>query len=173
MTNKELMEFNKNRKICQICVITWDLEKTMKNWVDYLKIGPWTVFTFSEETVKEFKVHGKLVTEPFKFLVALTNVGDMQFEIIQPVYGPTIYEKFLKEKGEGLYHIKEKVRDEDIGNVLAEYKKKGIEVSQTGWFDTDVHCVLNTEPFLDFIYEIGNSPVIDVPPEMVSIYPEE
>jgi len=173
MTNRELTEFNKKRKICQISVITRDVEKTMKKWVEYLGIGPWNVYSFDENTVKNLKVHGKSVTEPFKFIVALTNVGDMQFEIIQPVYGPTIYEKFLKEKGEGLYHIKEKIGNDEIDSSIKQYEAKGIGIAQTGWFGADVHIVLDSEPFLDFIYELGNSPVIDVPAEMYYTYPRE
>lgn len=174
MTNKELAEFNKKRKLKQVCILTRDIDKTMKNWVKYLGIGPWKVLTFTEETVKNLKVYGKPVKEPFKFIIALSNMGgDFEFELIQPVYGPMIYDKFLNEKGEGLHHIKEEISDADINRVLEEYKAKGIEVTQTGQFDTDVHYYLDTEPYLDFIYELGNCPYIDVPPEMYRIYPEE
>ena len=47
MTNKELEEFNKHRKIWQICAVTNDLERTMQQWVDKLKIGPWKVRSFN------------------------------------------------------------------------------------------------------------------------------
>ena len=43
MTNKELEAYNKNRKIWQVCAITDDLEATLQQWVDRLKIGPWKV----------------------------------------------------------------------------------------------------------------------------------
>lgn len=173
MTNQELRDRNEKRKIFQVCVITRDLEKTMQKWVDYLGIGPWTVVVFTEETIKNFIVHGEPVTEPFKFLLAFARVGDIEFELAQPVYGPSIYGKFLDEKGEGLHHIKEKIRDEDMEKVLADYKKKGIEVTQTGQFGASSHYYLNTEPFLNFIYELGNCPAGNVPPELAVIYPEE
>ncbi|TMR16503.1 hypothetical protein ETD86_25175 [Nonomuraea turkmeniaca] len=173
MNNGELREFNKSRKIYQIAVVTRDLEKSMKAWVDNLGIGPWTVLTFTQDTVDNLHVADEPVTEPFKFFIAISWVGDMQFEIIQPVYGPTIYEKFLQEKGEGLHHIKERIADADIDAVVAAYREKGIGVMQTGRFDVDVHYYLATEPKLDFIYELGNCPVLDLPADMYSIYPPE
>ncbi len=173
MTNKELTEFNKNRKLFQICVVSKDVEKTIKEFVDKLNMGPWKILTFTEETVKGLKINGKLVKEPFKFLIALTQIGDMEIEVIQPVYGPMIYEEYLNRKGEGLHHIKERIADDDMERVLADYASKGIEVTQTGTFEEDVHYYLNTESDTSIIYELGNCPYIELPPEMVRIYPEE
>jgi len=118
-------------------------------------------------------VDGRRVDEPFKFLIAISWIGDMQIEIIQPVYGPMIYEKFLDEKGDGLHHIKEKIDDSDMERVVADYRDHGIGVTQTGQFFRDFHFYLDTESKLDFIYELGNCPVLDPPPGMFSIYPPE
>lgn len=173
MDNAELTEFNRRRKIYQIAFITRDLEKSMRAWVENLGIGPWTVLTFTDQSLKYLEVAGREVTEPFKFLIAISWVGEMQLEIIQPVYGPTIYEDHLVRKGEGLHHIKEQVLDDRIEAVLSDYRSKGIGVMQTGQFDVDTHYYMDTEPKLDFIYELGNCPVLDLPPEMVSVYPGE
>jgi hypothetical protein len=45
--------------------------KSMKAWVDNLKVRPWTVLTFTEKTLKYLDVDGKRVTEPFKFLIGI------------------------------------------------------------------------------------------------------
>ncbi len=168
-----MQDINKKRKIYQICVVTRDLENTMKKWVEYLGIGPWKIVEFTEKTVKNFQVGGQTVTEPFKFVLAFAQVGDIEFEIAQPVYGPSIYEEFLKTHGEGLHHFKEKISDGDMENMLASYKKKGIGVMQSGRFIASTHYYLKTEPVLDIIVELGNCPVQNVPPELVRIYPEE
>ena len=47
------------------------MEKSMKAWIDNLKVGPWTVLTFTEKTLKYLDVDGKRVTEPFKFLIGI------------------------------------------------------------------------------------------------------
>jgi methylmalonyl-CoA/ethylmalonyl-CoA epimerase len=173
MTNDELRALNKTRQIQQIAWLTRDLEASMQAWIDTLCIGPWRVFRFTEKTVKNLRVGGKLVEEPFEFRIAITHVGNMEIELIQPVRGPMIYEDYLNRRGEGLHHIKEKIADDQIGQVVEDYAAKGVAVTQTGWFVKDVHFYLDTEPKLDFIYELGNCPYQELPPEMVSVYPPE
>ena len=97
MTNEELRALNKSRHIQQIAFLTRDLEQSMQAWIDTLRIGPWRVFRFTDETVKNLKVSGKLVEEPFEFRIGITHVGDMEIELIQPVRGPMIYQDVLVE----------------------------------------------------------------------------
>lgn len=158
------------RKIAQICAVVRDIDKTMEKYWKTLGIGPWNVYTFSSETIRDFTVHGKPVKNSFKFIVAVVWVGDIQFELIQPIQGPTIYEGFLKKKGEGLHHIKEKVDDDAIEETLKKFEEKGVKVIQSGKFDEDVFYYLNTESTLGILYEIGNCGKIR-PPERQ--YPPE
>jgi len=104
MTNDELRELNKKRRIHQIAWVTPDLEKSMKAWVDNLQVGPWTVL---------------------------------------------------------------------IDRVLKEYREKGIEVTQTGQFKEDFHYYLNTEPKLEFVLELGNCPLLNLPKDEYPTYPAE
>jgi hypothetical protein len=173
MTNDELRELNKKRKIHQIAWVTRDLEKSMKAWVDNLKVGPWTVLTFTEKTLKYLDVDGKRVTEPFKFLIGISWIGEIQVELIQPVYGPMIYETFIQKHGEGLHHFKDRINQHNIDEVLKEYKEKGIEVTQTGQFKEDFHYYLNTESKLDFVLELGNCPILNLPKNEFPTYPSE
>lgn len=173
MTNDELRALNKTRHIQQIAWVTRDLEKSMQAWIDHLRIGPWRVFRFTNETVKNLKVGGRPVEEPFEFRIAITHVGDMEIELIQPVRGPMIYEEYIRRRGEGLHHIKEKLPEDKMNAIVADYEARGIPVTQTGQFVADFHFYLDTEPKLDFVFELGNCPYQDLPPEMVSIYPPE
>ena len=174
MTNKELREFNKGRKICQIAIITWDIEKAMENWVKYLKIGPWMVLTFNEQQIDNLKVNGEIIKGNYEFKVTLADVGDIQFELVQPVSGPLAYENFFRTKGEGLHHIKEKVATNDLPKIIKAYADMGIKVAQTGLFaKIDTHVIFDSEPVLHFIYEIGNSPEFELPKDLYYIYPGE
>jgi methylmalonyl-CoA/ethylmalonyl-CoA epimerase len=173
MTNEELRALNKNREIQQIAWLTRDLEKSMQAWIDVLRVGPWRVFRFTDKTVKNLKVGGRLVEEPFEFRIAISSVGNIEIELIQPVRGPMIYEEYIQRRGEGLHHIKEKVPDDQMAKVVKDYESRGVEITQTGQFFADFHFYLNTEPKLDFVYELGNCPYQELPPEMVSIYPPE
>lgn len=173
MTNDELRRHNAGRKIFQIAWVTRDLDRSLKAWVEHLKVGPWRVYTFSDETVKGLKVGGEPVTEPFKFRIAISWIGDMEVELIEPVYGPMIYQEFIDRRGEGLHHIKEKIADEDMAAVVGDWEARGFPVTQTGQFFKDFHFYLDTEPKLDFVYELGNCPVQDLPPGAFTIYPPE
>lgn len=171
MTAAELLAHNKDRKIYQIAWVTRDLDKSLAAWVEHLKVGPWRVYRFTDQTVKNLKVAGEPVTEPFEFRIAISWIGDMEVEIIQPVHGPTIYQKFIDEKGEGLHHIKEKIADDAMAAVVSGYEECGIPVTQTGQFFKDFHFYLDTEPVVHFIYELGNCPVQDLPEGSFTVYP--
>jgi len=171
MTADELREHNRNRKIFQIAWVTRDLEKSMDAWIEHLKVGPWRVYSFSEKTVRNLKVGGEPVEGPFEFRIAISWIGDMEVELIQPVKGPMIYQEFIERRGEGLHHIKEKIEDADMAGVVADYEGRGIAVTQTGQFFKDFHFYLDTEAKVDFVYELGNCPIQDLPPDAFTIYP--
>ena len=51
MTNDELTALNARRRIYQIAWVTRDLDKSLKAWVETLRVGPWKVFAFTDKTV--------------------------------------------------------------------------------------------------------------------------
>jgi hypothetical protein len=173
MNNDELRQLNANRKIYQIAFLTTDLERSMSAWLEKFKIGPWTVLDFTNESMEYLKVDDQIVTEPFRFRIAIATVGDIDFELIQPVYGPTIYQDYLNRHGEGFHHFKEKIADGDLEQVIADYAASGIRVLQTGKFDIDYHYYLDTEGRADFIYELGNCPKLVLPEHLFTTYPAE
>lgn len=144
------------RNYRQIALVVKDVYAAMDQWYSVLGIGPWDVRHFTPKTVREFRVDGKAVDEDFDFICAVTWVGHVEFELIQPIKGPNIYWRHLEEKGEGLHHIKDVMPDEEIPAVLADMKRKGYDVMQTGWIDGDVHYYLDTQKALGLVYEIGN-----------------
>ena len=141
------------RKIVQIAIVVKNIDKAMENYWKIWSIGPWGVHTFIPGVIKDFTVNGKLV-EDFEFILAVTKIGEIQLELIQPVKGPNVYWDFLE--GEGIHHIKEKVDSIKIPKVLQDYEEKGIKVIQSGKFDQDVFYYLDTKPTLGFLLEIGN-----------------
>ncbi|MCO5071454.1 MAG: VOC family protein [Rhizobiaceae bacterium] len=170
-TYEQLLERNKRRRIHQLAFVTSDLNRAMRSWVDNLGIGPWEVYSFNQDNVSELKVGGEVVTEPFSFLVAFTSVGGMQFEIIQPVSGPTIYQEYIDRRGEGFHHVKEKIADSEMEEVLGSYADLGIGVMQAGILEADTHFFLDSEKAVDFIYELGNCAVLSNSGERIEVFP--
>jgi glyoxalase/bleomycin resistance protein/dioxygenase superfamily protein len=148
----------------QVAIVVRDVEKAMEHWWNLLGVGPWDVRNFTNETVRDFHVDGKRVEEPFDFICAVTWVGDVELELIQPIEGPNIYWRHLEEHGEGLHHIKDVMSDEECERFIEQSCEAGIDVIQTGWIDQDVHYYFDTKPTLGMIYEIGNGGPIGPPP---------
>jgi hypothetical protein len=124
--------------------------------------------------MEDYTVNGKLVEEPFEFIVALTNIGDLNIEVLQPVKGPNIYVDHLNTKGEGLHHFKEYISLDDFPSYMAELQDKGLEPIQSGWCGPDLHTYINTMPVMGFNYELGNCPPdIDIPEKYIRYYPEK
>ena len=140
------------RKIIQIAQVVRDIDKTMKKYHEILGIGPWSVYTFAPPALRECTFKGK--PSDATWLLSLVWVGDTQLELIQPLSGETVYTPYLEKKGEGIHHIKEWV--DDCAAAVEEYRKKGIEVIQSGKYDGDEFYYLDTEPQLGILYELGN-----------------
>lgn len=152
------------RNYRQIALVVRDVDKAMQFWWNVLGIGPWDVRHFTPETVRDFHVDGERVDEDFEFICAVTWVGEIEFELIQPISGPNIYWRHLEAKGEGLHHIKDVMPDADIPAALEHLAQQGYDVIQTGWIDEDVHYYLDTQDDLGLVYEIGNGGPIGPPP---------
>lgn len=151
------------RNFRQIAMVVRDVDKAMDYWWNVAGVGPWDVRHFRPGRVRDFHVDGKPVDEDFDFICAVCWMGEVQFELIQPIKGPNIYWRHLEDKGEGLHHIKDIMPDEEIPAALDHFKQRGYEVMQTGWIDNDVHYYLDTQDDLGLIYEIGNGGQIGPP----------
>lgn len=117
-----------------------------------------------ERDLRDFWVDGRRVEEEFDFICAVTWVGDVELELIQPIKGPNIYWRHLEEQGEGLHHIKDVMSDMACDRMVEQFRARGLEVIQTGWIDGDVHYYFDTRAELGMIYEIGNGGPIGPPP---------
>jgi methylmalonyl-CoA/ethylmalonyl-CoA epimerase len=173
MNCKELLEYNSNRQICQICLVTPNIEETLKDWVEILKVGPWKVITLSDETITDAMLDGKKIDKPFKYYCAVSMFGNIQVEIVQPCYGFTIYDEFLAKTGGGLHHFKEKISDAALGEILREYAQAGIKATFSGRFREDAFVNLDTQKKLYFTFELGNFADISLPEEIYYTYPSE
>jgi hypothetical protein len=148
----------------QVAWVVRDVDRATEQWWSLLGVGPWDIRSFTNETVRDFEVDGRRVEEPFEFVCAVTWVGDVELELIQPVEGPNIYWRHLEEHGEGMHHVKDVMSDEECERTIERFREQGHEVIQTGWIDGDVHYYFDTAATLGSIYEIGNGGPIGPPP---------
>jgi hypothetical protein len=81
-----------------ICWVVRDLEKAAQQLADSLSIQ-WAVWTIEPVVCT---VHGRDV--PYSFRVAIAQIGDSAFELIEPLDGRSDYVEHLESKGDGFHH---------------------------------------------------------------------
>ena len=93
----------------QCAVVVEDLDEAVRRWAEHLGIGPWTAYRLEAPLLKEMRYHGEEVE--FSLRHALAWQGDLQFELVQPLGGPSIFADHLADHGEGLHHVGKYVAD--------------------------------------------------------------
>ncbi len=153
--------------IVQIGQVVKDADKTMKALAEDFGFGPFDVHIFNDRKVKDSMVHGK--PSAHTYVCAATWNGSVQFELMQPLVGRSIYDEFMeKHRGEGLQHFKLYYRD--APGAVESYAKKGYIVNQSGSIGEDLFYYLDSEnKTFGVTVELGNSASIP-PPDR--IYPE-
>jgi methylmalonyl-CoA/ethylmalonyl-CoA epimerase len=85
----------------------------------------------------------------FEMYLGWGRFGDVTFEWIQSLVGPSVYDEYLRAHGEGLHHLAFEVRDMDQAITLLE--SKGAPLSQSGGWDSPGSkgrfAYLDSEPY--------------------------
>jgi methylmalonyl-CoA/ethylmalonyl-CoA epimerase len=91
------------KRISHIGLVVRSVKETAKRcWEDF-GIGPWTFYTFDPSCVQEMTLRGKRIDHSIRIGTAM--IGDIEWEIIEPLDDRSIYSEHLKTRGEGLHHI--------------------------------------------------------------------
>ena len=103
----------------------------------------------------------------YTMLGAETHVGDVGFELLQPLTGPSIYREWIEEHGEGLHHVAVMLHDFDESTELKRrFDEVGAPVLMGGRIgETIEFYYLDTEPSLKIILESGSGHAIDLVPD--------
>ena len=115
-------------EINQVAIVVKDLEAVAESYWNILGIGPWAIFNWEAPLVYDRKYHGRQALARER--IALTQVGNVQLELLQPVEGPSIYADWLAERGEGLHHINFLV--DDVDAVARTLEAQGFPSLQCG-----------------------------------------
>jgi hypothetical protein len=81
------------------CFVVNDIEKTAEALANAFDIK-WNVWALEPA---DSTVHGKKM--PISMRIALAQIGEMSFELIEPRSDESIYAEHLGSKGEGFHHI--------------------------------------------------------------------
>jgi len=142
-------------EFAQYAIVARDLRKAGA-FYESLGFGSVPVDYVDFSTVPERYYRSK----PGKFTI-YTNQwrwGTVPYEWIQPGVGPSVFDEFLKNHGEGIQHLAFIVTDMD--QTLAAMAAKGVEVAQSGGFNYQTRrgrfAYVDTEPYggvmIEFIW---------------------
>jgi hypothetical protein len=154
-------------KITQIAVVVRDMEQALRDYTENLGWGPWSVFDYKPPLLHHTEVRGEPVE--FRMIGAETHLDGIDFELIQPVSGPSIYQEHLDTYGEGVQHIAFMEHSfEDSAAVKKRWAARGARVLMGGRIGDSIEFYyLDTAPMLKFVLESGSGHAIDLKPTYV------
>ena len=130
-------------KIVQYALVVKDAKK-VSDYYESLGLGAMSI-DLNKSINRNFR------GQPGKFEMYLGwwHWGDVTFEWIQPLVGPSVYHEALKKHGEGFHHLAFSVKDMDEAVKMLE--AKGAPTSQSGGWDTPTSkgrfSYQDTEPY--------------------------
>lgn len=136
--------------ITQVAVVVRSIDDAVRTYNDVYGIGPWNILEFNPETVDDMVRDDQPHEHAMR--LATTMVGDVMWELIEPLDERSIYWEFLQQHGEGLHHVGVGVPDYDA--ALASLREKGHVVSQGGRFRGTRYAYVDTEPQLGALIEL-------------------
>lgn len=157
--------------VAQICILVPDLDKAVETYWERFDIGPWHLYTYGKPLVKRMTRHGK--PYDYKMKVALSYIGKMRIELIEPLEGDTVYKEFIEQHGYGVHHLG--ILTDNMKASLKEAEECELKMTQDGAGfgpDGDGHyAYLDTENLLGTTIELIERPKQRNPPE--KIYPPD
>ena len=154
------------RSIDQVAVVVRNLDAAMDAYLAQ-GIGPWDVYTYGPHRMPRMTFRGR--EQSYVMKLALAQVGETMYELIESVEGPNIYDEFLATHGEGLHHLGYGVPD--IEAEIQRMAGDGIALLRSGHgfgLDGDgAYAYFDTESTLGCIIEAIEFPRQMPPPERV------
>ena len=134
----------------QIGIVVPDLDAAVRTYRDVYGIGPWEMFEVGPENSRDVRLYGRPVE--WRGRAAVTMVGGVMWELIQPLDDNGLFARFLAERGGGVHHIA--VVTPDFRRTLQEQIARGNEPILSGTFSGIEVDYLNTERELGVILEV-------------------
>jgi methylmalonyl-CoA/ethylmalonyl-CoA epimerase len=135
------------KEIIQVGILVKDAAEAAKKLEKLIGVGP---FEILEPEYRDLTYQGK--TGKFKVRIALAKAGSIQIELMQPLYGETIYDEFAQRKGYGLHHLG--IKTDNMELSVKEMEDRGFRVIQSGNRPGVKWAYLSTEEQTGVIFEL-------------------
>lgn len=148
--------------ITQVSVAVRDLEAKMQRYHRAFGWGPWKIFDSDGKTVmRHCEWNGK--PAEFKVRWAETMVGDLNFELIEPLGDGNPWQEFLDTKGEGISSIAVMFNTPaESERVKEQFARDSIGITAVGHIGDEIEWYfLDTEPAFKCVIESGSGHALD------------
>ncbi|MDA8296520.1 MAG: VOC family protein [Actinomycetota bacterium] len=148
----------------QVAIVVDDLDQAVRQWSDILSVGPWTAYRYDETILRDMLYRGAPCT--FSIRHALAWHGDVQFELVQPLNGPSIFRDYYEAGMGAIHHLGKYVDDHDA--AVTEVLNRGFEPLQSArgfGADGDGAFAYFRPPGIDVIIELISAPATRRTPE--------
>jgi methylmalonyl-CoA/ethylmalonyl-CoA epimerase len=156
--------------IKQVAIVVRDLDEAVARWSEVLGIGPWTAYRLEPPRLRDTRYRGEEVD--FALRHALAWQGEVQFELVQPLVGPSIFADHLDAHGEGMHHV---------GRYVPHHAAAVAQALAAGWTELQSARGFGAEgdgafayfapPGVPMIVELIAAPRVRIEPEFV--YPAD
>jgi Glyoxalase/Bleomycin resistance protein/Dioxygenase superfamily len=140
-------------KIYHACVLTRNKRLSMRdNYQRLMGFEHW--FDFDNQTgVTSRDTHYSGKSADTRFRLSLGRKNDFGIEIVEQIYGPTIYQDMLEKQGEGLNHIMTTLcGSEELDLITKRLEADGMPIIQDGQGGDVYYCYADTREKLAGVY---------------------
>ena len=139
-------------KTMQLGIVVPNLEAAVRAYEEQYGIGPWEFMEIGPENAENVLVDGK--PAEWRSRIAMTMIGDVMWELIEPQDENDMFGKFLAQRGGvgGVHHVA--VQTPDFRQTLADQQARGGQSTLSGSFTgIEVHY-LDSAPAIGVILEV-------------------
>lgn len=141
-----------NCKLHHTCVVTRDLEKCKKNYAALLGIKiPETIIS-KQYDIMNTKYKGKAAPYTGCEQTAVDAGNGAIIEIIMPNEGPSAWNDFLNEHGEGIHHFCFEIKD--LHEIVKKCEQYGMKKIQSGDFPGGHYAYVDGRSFVGAYLEL-------------------
>jgi hypothetical protein len=117
-------------EIVQVCLVVRNFESAIKHLARGLGIGPFKCWEFTAPKLVGTTFQGQKI--PWSMKLGGAWLGEVHFEVIEPLAGPSIYHQFLDQRGPGIQHILVQPQGLTYQAALDQFTGAGFPVLQSG-----------------------------------------
>jgi methylmalonyl-CoA/ethylmalonyl-CoA epimerase len=135
----------------QLGIVVRDLEATVRRYEDDYGIGPWEFAQIDLGEANNYREHGQPAERSNR--IAVATVGQVMWELIEPLEEEGIYARFLAEKGEGIHHVA--VATPNFYETVAQAERENKVILSCEFSGIDI-AYLDTQRDLGVMLEIAS-----------------